>query len=257
MPKTAANGRCHEMKVKYAIRYLVDLSVTALTLELGDNEVFRAGDPVSIPLKGSGTLCRTILEIVPPIETDPIPDEIRKGEDDAVILVNDIDPDLILCEHSMSCCKNLTPFREIRGGALSIYHFVDDSFTVPDRVIRYLKVGKPAMMSPGIYQHPFLPGHKYNQGPPRIEDDTSDLLGPYIYKDGIYTWDRDTWKYVVKYHLTLPQVFIDHVMSDEGLSFLAENETGCRKDYWKKKLDQSRGLNLLPADAGDVPLSDF
>ena len=41
-----------------------------------------------------------------------------------------------------------------------------------------------------------------------------------MYTDGKYHWDRDTWKYVVKYHVTLPQEFIDHVMSEEGAAFI-------------------------------------
>jgi hypothetical protein len=30
----------------------------------------------------------------------------------------------------------------------------------------------------------------------------------------------DTWKYVLKYHVTLPKEFIDHVMSEEGIAFM-------------------------------------
>lgn len=41
-----------------------------------------------------------------------------------------------------------------------------------------------------------------------------------MYTDGKYSGDGDTWKPVVKYGLTLPQSFIDHVMSDEVTAFI-------------------------------------
>ncbi len=101
------------------------------------------------------------------------------------------------------------PFREIRCGKDSIYDHVQSGYAVPEKVIAYLRAGRPCTVSPGIYDHPFRPG--------------TTLLGPYLYTDGHYVWDRDTWKYVVKYHVTLPQEFVAHVMADEGpASFLAD-----------------------------------
>ena len=100
----------------------------------------------------------------------------------------------------------LTPYKEIKGGDESIYDHVREGYTVPDKVIAYLKMAKPYVMCLGIYEHPFKEGVT--------------LLGPYWYQDGTYSWDRDTWKYVVKYGLELPQEFIDHVMSEEGTRFM-------------------------------------
>ena len=100
----------------------------------------------------------------------------------------------------------ITPYKEIRCGDESIYDHILNDYTVPVQVIDFLRTTQPYTMQPGVYEHPFKPGKR--------------LLGPYLYTDGKYCWDRDTWKYVVKYHVTLPQTFIDHVMSDEGRSFL-------------------------------------
>lgn len=65
---------------------------------------------------------------------------------------------------------------------------------------------------------------------------------------------------MVKYHVTLPQEFIDHVMSDEGTEFLKQCEldgnswSGRIKD-WKNS--EENGLCLLSDDAGDMGLEDF
>lgn len=140
---------------------------------------------------------------------------------------------------------NLTPYKEIKGGEESIYDHVQEGYEVPDKVIAYLRTTKPFLMSPGIYNHPFKEGQS--------------LLGPYLYTDDTFYWDRDTWKYVVKYGLTLPQEFIDHVMSDEGTKFIEQqiesNESWTKAiREWKKK----KGfICLLPDDAGDRELADF
>lgn len=100
-------------------------------------------------------------------------------------------------------------------------------------------------MSPGRYEHPFKPGET--------------LLGPYTYTDGKYYWDMDMWKYVLKYHVTLPQEFIDHVMSDEGTAYFERfiDESDSWSDeikMWKKK----KGLLCLLRDnAGETELEDF
>lgn len=139
----------------------------------------------------------------------------------------------------------VSPFKEINCGGESIYDYVQEGYEVSDKVIAYLKTTYPYVMSLGIYKHPFKPD--------------MDLVGPYLYTDGHYYWDRDTWKYVLKYHVTLPQEFVDHVMSDEGTAFLetqtreSDSWTGRIKD-WK---EQSDTLCLLPDNAGDEELEDF
>lgn len=107
------------------------------------------------------------------------------------------------------CKICITPYKENHGGLESIYDNIQEGYEVPQKVIRYLKTTNPYMMSPGIYKHPFK---------------NMDLLGPYWYCDDKYYWDRDTWKYVIKYGLKLPQDFIDHVMSDKGTEFLERCE---------------------------------
>ena len=139
---------------------------------------------------------------------------------------------------------NIMPFKEINGGEESIYDHVDESFVVPAKVIAYLRTTIPYMMCPGIYKHPF-------------KDMT--LLGPYWYKDGEYYWDRDTWKYVLKYHVTLPQEFIDKVMSDEGTAFLescSQSDASWTKEI-QKLSERPNTVCLFPLNAGDFSLDDF
>jgi hypothetical protein len=119
----------------------------------------------------------------------------------------------------MSAMKNVMPYKEINGGEESIFDHIDENFKVPEKVIAYLQTTQPHMVCMGLYQHPFK---------------DMQLCGPYWYTDGEYFWDRDAWKYVLKYHVTLPQDFIDKVMSDEGTAFLekcAEND-----DSWSRRI---------------------
>lgn len=139
----------------------------------------------------------------------------------------------------------LTPYKEIKGGEESIYDYVQEGYSVPEQVIAYLRTTQPYMMSPGIYEHPFIPGKR--------------LLGPYWYTDGKYYWDRDTWKYVVKYHVRLPADFINHVLSSEGREyldgfFMHPSSWSDTISGWK---EQKGSLCLLPDDAGDCRLEDF
>lgn len=139
---------------------------------------------------------------------------------------------------------NVMPYKEINGGEERIFDHIDESFEVPEKVILYLQTTQPHMVCMGIYQHPFK--------------DMS-LCGPYWYTDGEYYWDRDAWKYVLKYHVTLPQKFIDKVMSDEGTAFLekcAESD-----ESWAKRIKEMKErpnmLCLMPDNAGDYSLDDF
>lgn len=140
---------------------------------------------------------------------------------------------------------SVSPYKELRLGDESIYDHVLEGYSVPDCVIAYLRTTQPYLMSPGVYEHPFRPGTR--------------LLGPYLYTDGKYCWDRDTWKYVVKYHVTLPQDFIDHVMSDEGKAFIGK--FGAQPASWtgfiENRKEQEDSLCFLPADAGDISLEGF
>ncbi len=139
----------------------------------------------------------------------------------------------------------ISPYKELQTGCESIYDHVRDEYTVPERVIAYLRTTQPYLMSPGVYKHPFKPETK--------------LLGPYLYTDGKYCWDRDTWKYVLKYHVALPQDFVDHVMSDEGKVYL--ERFGVQPGSWSDVIEdwkaQKDRIYLLPNDAGDTSLDDF
>jgi len=122
---------------------------------------------------------------------------------------------------------SVTPFKELRGGQESIYdHISPVKVIIPDKVIAYLLAAKPVLTSPGVYSHPFIEGKK--------------LFGPDICTDGTFFWDRDTWKYVLKYNLTLPRMFIDHIMSEKGDIFISHcidcNDDWCEPiKRWKKK----------------------
>lgn len=139
----------------------------------------------------------------------------------------------------------ITPYKELHDGEESIYDHIQKEYVVPDKVIAYLQTTDPFLMALGIYEHPFKKG--------------TQLMGPYWFTDGKYYWDRDTWKYVLKYGLVLPQEFIDHVMSEAGTAFLEkcikENKSwGQTIKGWK---EQSNTLCLLPDDAGDIELEAF
>lgn len=145
-------------------------------------------------------------------------------------------------EKEMVC---LTPFEELRLGDASIHDWVEEGYGVPDKVLAYLKTTEPYMMSPGIYEHPFKPGER--------------LLGPYCYTDGHFWWDRDCWKYTTKYHVRLPQEFVDYVMSGEGDEFLESHAPD--DSSWFNRIEDNYGDaphgNFLPQDAGNLDLEDF
>ena len=139
----------------------------------------------------------------------------------------------------------ISPYQELNCGDKSIYDNIEEGYVVPDKVIAYLRTTKPYLMSLGTYEHPFKKGVT--------------LLGPYWYTDGYYYWDRDTWKYVVKYGLKLPQEFIDHVMSDAGTKFIErcieENESWSSIiKAWKKEQGY---VCFLPDDAGNKEIEEF
>ncbi|MBD5087360.1 MAG: hypothetical protein HDT30_00895 [Clostridiales bacterium] len=140
----------------------------------------------------------------------------------------------------------LTPYKEIRGGEKSIYDYVKEGYSVPEKVIKYLKTTKPYVMSPGVYKHPFK--------------ENSTLLGPYLYYDGIkYCWDRDTWKYIKKYGLTLPKEFIDYVMSEAGTAYLQSCQES--EESWSNVISgmkESKNMFcMLSNDAEDEDIKDF
>ncbi|MBQ5754667.1 MAG: hypothetical protein IIV90_03260, partial [Oscillospiraceae bacterium] len=83
--------------------------------------------------------------------------------------------------------------------------------------------------------HPFKPGVK---------------LDNLFYKDDYgYCWDGHTWKYVLKYGLTLPEEFIAHVMSEEGTAYINQciDQNPNWSDAMKKWKKEHQGyLCLMP-----------
>lgn len=140
---------------------------------------------------------------------------------------------------------NLTPYIELKQGQESIYENINPNNVVPDKMILYLRLGTAYVMSPGIYNHPF-------------KTDTK-LLGPYVYTDELFCWDRDTWKYVLKYGLVLSDRFVEYVMSEKGTEFI-EKQLDSRIS-WEKAIEKMKrnpkGIFFLPNDAGELPIDKF
>ena len=97
--------------------------------------------------------------------------------------------------------KCLSPFKEINCGSESIYDYVKEGYTAPDKVIDYLRSAAPYLTCLGVYEHPFIKEKM--------------IAGPYLCKDDNFYWEQNTWEYVAKYHVILPQEFIDYIMFEE------------------------------------------
>ena len=183
---------------------------------LDEGDIIRAGELVEIPLR-DGTVCTVKIEGLGSPQDEKrkkkfLPMQYEYGRhtsgefyvygvpSNAIKTI--YDPDLEY--YARFIC--ITPYKELLLGNLSIYDYIEAGYTVPEKVISYLKTTQPFFMSPGVYPHPFY------------EDKT--LLGPYTYCDDKYYWDGDTWKYVEKYGLRLPEEFIQHVMSEEGYKYM-------------------------------------
>ena len=252
-----------------------DDEVLNLRIRLEENERLAVGDTIVIPMMDGSTLEREIMILSPKYAGDyaavskKTAQKVASGEwgtsKEPVLAIDGPDPhcDAVVMHvpyHEVRLEENirarefveerrrkacLTPFKELRLGSESIYDWVEEGYTVPTKVIAYLKITEPDIMSPGIYEHPFKPGMR--------------LLGPYCYTDGHYWWDRDTWKYVTKYHVRLPQEFVDYVMSGAGDEFAREHIPWARS--WVQHIEDSYGdtprNNLLPDDAGDINIEDF
>lgn len=109
----------------------------------------------------------------------------------------------------------LTPYKEIHSGSESIYDNVQKGYSVPDKVLEYLRVDNCYLAGAGVYNHPFEPEVK--------------MLGPAMFSDGYYYWDSNTAEYVSKYGLVLPEEFISHVMSEKGTEFIEQYKNNSGK----------------------------
>lgn len=146
----------------------------------------------------------------------------------------------------MNALLSITPYKELKSGQESIHeHISSEKVILPDKVIAYLLAPQPTLTSPGVYKHPFI--------------ESRTLFEPDQCTDGRFCWDRDTWKYVFKFNLLIPQEFIDHVMSDQGDSFIEH----CidHNDSWSttiKRWKKSQGyIVFLPGKSQLDSLKDF
>ncbi|MBR3438492.1 MAG: hypothetical protein IKH13_03195 [Clostridia bacterium] len=247
--------------------------ITNLDVELFDGEKIRINDEITIEMMDDTFITRKVHIINPKragdfyVISERTREKVKSGEygcsdettellsgpcTGTIIVTDVIDYEIKTDEHiaakkameEMEKMICLSPFKELHFGNKSIYDFVQEGYTVPDKVIAYLKTTEPYFVCPGIYEHPFKSG--------------TELLGPYSYTDGNYYWDSNMWKYVVKYHIKLPQEFVDYVMSGQGdqflYSFIDKNysENGLISKNKKEGL-----LCLLSANTTDKDLSDF
>lgn len=249
-------------------------NIACLNVSLGKGEVIKKGSIIEIEQMDKTTVQREVVLINPRYYDDfaeispMVADQLKKkgaakstagdlqavGECHAELIVLDVDVREVKTEENIRAQEALeeiqnhiciTPYIELNMGDLSIYDYVEEGYSVPNRVLIYLQTTNPFTMALGIYEHPFKKGMS--------------LLGPYTYTDGKFFWDRDTWKYVVKYGLKLPQDFLDHVMSDAGKEFLERFVK--EHDSWQSQIARLKKekniLCLLPENAGDVSLDDF
>ena len=251
-----------------------DNQILHLHVQLKDGEIVNVGDTISIEMMDDSFLETEVKMINPRYAGDyawvskTTAEKVKTGEyrmsDERImrvkgpctteLVVLDVPYHEVKTDNEIRSRKAiermrqmicLTPYKELRHGKQSIHDYVGEGYEVPDRVIAYLRTTKPYMMSPGVYEHPFRPGKR--------------LLGPYTYTDGKFYWDRDTWKYVVKYHVTLPQEFIDHVMSDAGKAYIDSfiDQSDSWSDTIKAWKKQQGFICLLPNNAGEIELQDF
>ena len=240
-------------------------AIMELAVKLDVNETVSVGDIIKIEMMDDSVIERKVKIINPKKAGDfyLVSKEAREsnwgrskkpvlsvtGECQCNLVVLDCDPTSVKTEENITAEQAIqemqsrvciTPYKELHLGEESIFDYIDHSFSVPDKVILYLQTKDVYFLCPGIYPHPFK--------------ENNDLLGPYVYTDGHYYWDRDTWKYVVKFGLTLPEEFVDYVMSDEADALLNQQHNS---DWHLQLSKRENVLNLLPEDSGDIPLEQF
>lgn len=253
------------MKIISTVVMANDEKMVTLTVALSEGEQVKKGDELELAQMDGSTIIRTVLCVNQWCYKDI--EDVRSCTDcterdgnlpvvgpcRVELTLYDVDTYTLDSEENRSTQEFIrmfqehiciTPYRELEMGSQSIYDNIQEGYTVPERVILYLQTKRLFTMALGVYVHPF-------------KKDVN-LLGPYMYTDGKYYWDRDTWKYVVKYGLKLSEDFIAHVMSEEGETFL---QSVSEEDSWQERLQdlkqQKNTLCLLPDDAGDILLEEF
>ena len=76
---------------------------------------------------------------------------------------------------------------------------------------------------------------------------------------GRFWWDRNCWKYAAKYHVMLPQEFVEHVISGTGDKLLESyaTDTSSWSDRIEEHCRNAPHGNVLPKSAGNLDLKDF
>ena len=245
------------MKIKSVNRVACEDNITVIFVETEENEVLHVGDEITIQLLDGTFVKREIyhIEIHKEIKgfkyrRNIAVETLGNGEEGDIFIEHTI---LIPYEGGVSIEEyqrrlkiiDLTPYKEIHCGKESIYDNVEEGFSVPDKVVLYLRTNDNLCAAPGIYEHPFMSGRN--------------LFGPYISSDDIYAWERDTWKYVLKYGLKLPQSFIDYVMSEEGTKYI---ENYAKKDkvfseILKKYNEDPKNLTVHVEGEDGIPYDEF
>ena len=161
-----------------------DGQILHLNVELAEGEEIRLNEPITIEMMDGTFLEREVHLINPRYAGDycVISNKVKKkvetgeygtsekitdlviGSCIADIVVTDVpyhevksDEEIVARKaieemRKMTC---LSPFKELHFGDKSIHDYVQEGYTVPDKVIAYLRITEPYMMCPGIYEHPF------------------------------------------------------------------------------------------------------
>lgn len=76
---------------------------------------------------------------------------------------------------------------------------------------------------------------------------------------GRFWWDRNCWKYAAKYHVMLPQEFVEYVISGTGDKLLESyaTDTSSWSDRIEERCKNTLHGNFLPKSAGNLDLKDF
>ena len=164
-----------------------------LHIRLDENDILVKGEMISIELMDDSTIDREIKIINPKLAGDyGIISEMAKqwqpskktlskitGPGVCDIVITNVKCHDVKTKEAIrnrqfekELCQKvcISPYKELCCGEESIYNYVEKGYTVPDKVIAYLRTTKPFLMIPGVYKHPFKK--------------EVDLLGPYLYTDG-------------------------------------------------------------------------
>lgn len=76
---------------------------------------------------------------------------------------------------------------------------------------------------------------------------------------GRFWWDRNRWKYATKYHVMLPQEFVEYVILGTGDKLLESHATDTSS--WSDRIEEhcrnTPHGNFLLKSAGNLDLKDF